>query len=209
MAQGPKKRPMTLFAFPRGPKIGMPCRAKSLQKYFPSTVPWVESNQGCLLLQSREILKQIMCCHFCIFFFHRKVNFRYKKARQFFSRQAKENAERRWTPPLVRSVSRFTRVVVAESVKIFWRDEDDDTNDDEKRFFFLRLYATCKKREKKKNDYFFHSWGYAVSRRGDNLLPVFVFLRPREDEKRCDDDDDENNETILWHDELFLLLDEK
>ena len=57
-----------------------------------------------------------------------------------------------------------------------------------------------------KNDYFFfHSWGYAVSRRGDDdhTLPVFVFLRPRKDEKRCDDD----NETILWH-ELFLL-DEK
>jgi len=64
--------------------------------------------------------------------------------------------------------------------------------------------------KKKKNDYFFvHTWGCAVSRRGDNLLPVFVFLRPREDEKRCDDDDDENNETMLWHDELFLLLDEK
>ena len=150
-----------------------------------------------------------MCSDFCIFFFHRKVNFRYKKARQFFSRHAKENAERRWTPPLVRSVSRFTtRVVVAESVKIFWRDEDDDTYNDDARFFFLRR-ATFTRGEKKKNDYFFHSWGYAVSRRGDNLLPVFVFLRPREDEKRCDDDDDENNETILWHDELFLLLDEK
>ena len=148
-----------------------------------------------------------MCSDFCIFFFHRKVNFRYKKARQFFSRHAKENAERRWTPPLVRSVSRFTtRVVVAESVKIFWRDEDDDTSNDDARFFFLRLYATCKKREKKKNDSFFvHAWGDAVSRRGDDL-PVFVFLRPREkDEKRCDDDD--NNETILWR-ELFLL-DEK
>ena len=65
--------------------------------------------------------------------------------------------------------------------------------------------------KKKKNDYFFvhASWGCAVSRRGDNLLPVFVFLRARVDEKRCDDDDDENNETMLWHDELFLLLDEK
>ena len=32
----------------------------------------------------------------------------------------------------------------------------------------------------------------------------------REDEGfEKDDDDDENNETILWHDELFLLLDEK
>ena len=121
------------------------------------------------------------------------------KKRQFFSRRhTKENAERRWTPPLVRSVSRFTRVI-AES-------EDDDTNDDARGFFFLRLYATCKKREKKKNDSFFvHAWGDAVSRRGDDL-PVFVFLRPREkDEKRCDDDD--NNETILWR-ELFLL-DEK
>ena len=125
----------------------------------------------------------------------------HKKAAVFRYKEEERNAERSWTPPLVCSISRFTRVI-AESI-IFWRDEDDDTNDDA-RFFFLRR-ATFKKREKKKNDYFFfHSWGYAVRRRGDNL-PVFVFLRPRKDEKRCDDDD--NNETILWR-ELFLL-DEK
>ena len=145
------------------------------------------------------------CALLFAYFFSIKRSISDTKKRQFFSRHTKENAERRWTPPLVRSVSRFTRVVVAESV-IFWRDEDDDTSNDDARFFFLRLYATCKKREKKKNDSFFvHAWGDAVSRRGDDL-PVFVFLRPREkDEKRCDDD--ENNETILWR-ELFLL-DEK
>ena len=141
------------------------------------------------------------CALIFAYFFSIKRSISDTKKRQFFSRHTKENAERSWTPPLVCSISRFTRVI-AKSI-IFWRDEDDDTNDDA-RFFFLRR-ATFKKREKKKNDYFFfHSWGYAVSRRGDNL-PVFVFLRPRKDEKRCDDDD--NNETILWR-ELFLL-DEK
>lgn len=137
-----------------------------------------------------------MCSDFA---FKKKVNFAIQKSGSFLV-DTKENAERSWTPPLVCSISRFTRVI-AKSI-IFWRDEDDDTNDDA-RFFFLRR-ATFK-REKKKNDYF--SWGYAVSRRGDDdhTLPVFVFLRPRKDEKRCDDDD--NNETILWR-ELFLL-DEK
>ena len=96
------------------------------------------------------------------------------------------------TPPLAAAP------VAPEMTAVSLDEEDDDA-----RFSFLRR-ATFKKREKKKNDYFFHSWGYAVSRRGDNL-PVFVFLRPRKDEKRCDDDD--NNETILWR-ELFLL-DEK
>jgi len=134
----------------------------------------------------------------------KKVNFFFRAIQKSgsFLVDAKENAERSWTPPLVCSISRaHFNVTEDESiVVIFWTDEEDD----DARFFFLRR-ATFK-REKKKNDYFFfHSWGYAVSRRGDDdhTLPVFVFLRPRKDEKRCDDD----NETMLWH-ELFLL-DEK